>query len=153
MMEGIMQVASDAAAARRPIVVGPRDQALRAGRTCYDHLAGRLGVALADALVEQGHVELSDDAGQMTESGLARLVELGIDIDPASAGRRRTRLLCRPCLDWSERRPHLAGVLGAALCRACFDRGWVRRSEAGRAVVVTPKGRRALREAFGVVLD
>ena len=152
MMESIMQVASEAAASRKPVVVGPKDAALRAARTCYDHLAGRLGVDLADAMVAGGHIELASDAGVMTDSGVALLGRLGIDVENlvARPGRRGGKLLCRPCLDWSERRPHLAGAVGAAICTQCFDKGWIRRAEGTRAVTVTPKGHQAFREIFGV---
>lgn len=155
MMESIMAVASDAASARRPIVVGPRDAALRAARTCYDHLAGRLGVALADALVAGGHMELGSDAGLLTDSGMALLSDIGMDVEGlvARRGRRTGRLLCRPCLDWSERRPHLAGAIGAALCAHCFAKGWIRRSEGTRAVAITPKGQLGFRQAFRVTLS
>ncbi|MBM3532589.1 MAG: helix-turn-helix transcriptional regulator [Alphaproteobacteria bacterium] len=151
MMESIMQVASETTT-RKPVVVGPRDQALRAARTCYDHLAGRLGVALADAMIEGGHVELASDAGALTDSGVALLTGLGIDLQALSAAKRSQRLFCRPCIDWSERRPHLAGAVGAALCAQCFAKGWIRRAEGTRAVTVTPKGRFGLRETFGVML-
>ena len=105
MMESIMLVASRSDPASAKLTVGPRDAALRAARTCYDHLAGRLGVALADALVAGGQVELASDGGLMTETGMELLRRLGIDIDPVAArGNRRGRVLCRPCLDWSERR-------------------------------------------------
>jgi DNA-binding transcriptional ArsR family regulator len=140
MIEGIMRVAT----ALRPVATGPRDAGLRAGRTCYDHLAGRLGVALADALVEGGQIELAHDGGLVTEKGVALLQRLGIA--PGTA----RRPVCRPCLDWSERRPHIAGQLGAPLCAHCFGQGWVRRVEGTRAVTVTPHGGRMLREVFGV---
>ena len=148
LLEGIMQVA---AAIRPAPVVGPRDQALRTARTCYDHIAGRLGVALADALAEAGHVELSRDGGIVTESGLAELAGLGVEID--TEGRKSKRILCRPCLDWSERRAHIAGAVGAALCARAFDAGWIRRLPNTRALSITPKGIRAFREKFGVSLN
>jgi DNA-binding transcriptional ArsR family regulator len=151
MMESIMQVASGLDATRPAPVTGPRDAALRAARTCYDHLAGRLGVALADGLVAGGHVELADDAGLVTEDGLALFGRLGIDVAALSNARgKRARILCRPCLDWSERRPHLAGAVGAALCARSFEEGWIRRIAGTRAVAVTPKGQRLFREVFGM---
>jgi DNA-binding transcriptional ArsR family regulator len=151
MIETIMQVASRLEPSRARLSVGPRDAALRAARTCYDHLAGQLGVALADALVRRGYVELEADGGLVTEPGSRFLAHIGIDIETLAArrGKRPGRVLCRPCLDWSERRPHLAGAMGAALCAHCFDTGWVRRIEATRAVAITPKGQRAFRELFG----
>ena len=153
MVESIMQVAARSNPARPAMVVGPRDAALRAARTCYDHLAGRLGVALADAMVANGQVELASDAGLVTDAGAALFGRLGIDMDALGAGGKRgKRLLCRPCLDWSERRPHLAGAVGAALCAHCFDKGWIRRMPGTRAVAVTPKGQRVFRETFGATL-
>jgi DNA-binding transcriptional ArsR family regulator len=154
MMESIMQVASDLQSTRRPLCVGPRDAALRAARTCYDHLAGRLGVALADALVAGGYAELAHDAGLVTDAGMALFGRIGIDVEALSdrRGNRSPRILCRPCLDWSERRPHLAGAVGAALCTHGFKNGWIRRINGTRAVAITPKGERILREQLGVRL-
>ncbi|MGD9803237.1 MAG: ArsR/SmtB family transcription factor [Hyphomicrobiaceae bacterium] len=154
MMESIMQVAADISPDHKRLVVGPRDAALRKARTCYDHFAGRLGVALADAMVEHGRVELTSDAGILTQPGIAFLNELGIDMEPILARRttRSGRVLCRPCLDWSERRPHLAGSLGAVLCAHSMENGWTRRSDQSRAVVITPKGERVFREKFGAQL-
>jgi len=154
MMESIMQVAAEAPAPLRPVRTGPRDAALRAARTCYDHLAGRLGVALADALVEGGRMELAADGGMVTEAGLALLGGIGIDTDAllARAAQPSSRLLCRPCLDWSERRPHLAGAVGAALCAHFLAENWIRRIKGSRAVAVTPKGERRFHEAFGLRL-
>jgi len=152
MIEGIMQVASISDAAQRPVVVGPRDAALRTARTCYDHLAGRLGVALMDALGEGGRIELASDGGLVTEAGVAFFDRIGIDIGALTArqGGRPARVLCRPCLDWSERRPHLAGAVGAALCSLSLANGWVRRIDGTRAVAVTPKGERSYCELFGI---
>jgi len=148
MMESIMQVASDRIPTPRPVRTGPRDRALAQARTCYDHLAGRLGVALADAMVAGGHVELADDAGLITAHGRDFLSDLGLAL-PASG---TARAFCRPCLDWSERRPHLAGTLGRALCAHAFDQGWIRRVDGTRAVSVTPKGTTSLKQHFGIDL-
>jgi len=153
MMESIMQVASGLEAMRPPPVTGPRDKALRIARTCYDHLAGHLGVALADALVTGGHVELTKDAGLVTDAGMGLFGRIGIDVAALSNGSGRTmRVLCRPCLDWSERRPHLAGAVGSALCALSFEKNWIRRIEGTRAVAVTPKGHRVFRETIGMRL-
>jgi DNA-binding transcriptional ArsR family regulator len=152
MMESIMRVASALDPARPKLVVGPRDAAMRTARTCYDHLAGRLGVALADALVAGGHADITSDGGMVTETGVALLGRVGIDVAPLLERRGKQRVLCRPCLDWSERRPHIAGALGAELCRQSFASNWIRRTEGSRAVAITPKGYRIFREAFGAEL-
>jgi DNA-binding transcriptional ArsR family regulator len=155
MIESIMQVASGLQPERPSLSVGPRDVALRAARTCYDHLAGRLGVALADALVAGGYAELANDAGLVTEPGLRFLGRIGIDVEALTArrGKRGARVLCRPCLDWSERRAHLAGAVGAALCTHSLEHGWIRRIHGTRAVAVTPKGQRIFHDEFGVQLS
>ncbi|HEX4240180.1 MAG TPA: winged helix-turn-helix domain-containing protein [Steroidobacteraceae bacterium] len=148
MLEGIMVVAGE------PLVRGRRtelriDPDLRFARTCYDHLAGRLGVALTSSLVSRGAVELRDGAGQVTPSGERLLADFGIASESALRSRR---MYCRPCLDWSERRTHLAGVLGAALLERLLELRWIERSAAGRAVKVTSAGRRGLQARFGVEL-
>jgi DNA-binding transcriptional ArsR family regulator len=145
-LEGLMALAAATPAPPRQLRTGPRDAALREARTCYDHLAGRLAVAIADAMVAHGQIELEPDGGSVTESGAAFLRDLGVA--PRQTASRR--LFCRPCLDWSERRPHLAGTLGAALCTRCLELGWLRRVPGGRALSITPAGQLGLREAFGV---
>lgn len=107
-------------------------------RTCYDHLAGRLGVAITDAMIAAG---LVDDGLALTQEGFGWLRDqLGVDLTVPGRSRRP---VSRSCLDWTERRPHLAGAAGAAVCGQFFARGWIERA-AGRAVVITPAGERAL---------
>jgi DNA-binding transcriptional ArsR family regulator len=151
MMEGIMQVASDLAPHRKYATNGPRDAAFRAARVCYDHLAGQLGVALADALVKAGYAELSAEGGIFTDKGLEFLRRIGIQTGGfvTANGGPSKRALCRPCLDWTERRLHLGGAIGAAICSHCFDKGWIRRIEDSRAVSITPSGRLFFRKQFG----
>lgn len=144
VLEAMMRIAGeDGARPRR----ASGDAALRAARTCYDHLAGKLGVAVADALARQKLVELDFDAARLTPAGEKALADFGIDIAACAAGRRT---FCRPCLDWSERRPHLAGAVGAAIMERTLALGWVRRREATRAVTVTPPGMAGLRKTLGV---
>jgi DNA-binding transcriptional ArsR family regulator len=147
MLESVMLVAASTAA---PARTGPSDPRLRLARTCYDHIAGRLGVALADAMAAERWIEIEDDAGLITPEGLTRLAALGIDVTSPSSRNRKAMPLCRPCLDWSERRPHLAGRLGAALCAHGLDRGWIRKRAGSRALDITPEGRRAYHEVFRV---
>ena len=154
MLESMMQVASDLEPSRKRLSVGPRDLALRKARTCYDHLAGGLGVALADALVKQGLAEVDGDAGIITKKGAVFFDSIGLGLNAAQSRMKTTeRVMCRPCLDWSERRPHIAGAVGAALCNHSFEKGWIRRIEGTRAVALTPKGEKIFREQFGIGED
>jgi DNA-binding transcriptional ArsR family regulator len=145
MLEGIMAVVADLPARHRP--VSALDEAMRAARSCYDHVAGKLGVAVADALRERGHLVLADEGGEITGGGVAFLRDFGVDLD---AARRRRRIFCRPCLDWTERRPHLGGSIGAALAQRCFALGWLERTRDSRALKITAAGRRGLSETFGL---
>jgi DNA-binding transcriptional ArsR family regulator len=120
--------------------------ALREARTCYDHLAGRVAVAVADALESRGAVVLSPGSAIVTASGRSILESLGIQIFD---GKRSRRPLCRACMDWSERRPHLAGLVGAALLDRALALDWVRRSR-DRVATITPIGRRAFKDTFGI---
>ena len=125
--------------------VAGRDRALARGRTCYDHLAGSLGVSIADAMTDRGL--LSWESGlALTAEGSRWLSGLGIGV-PAARTRRPP---VRSCLDWTERRPHLAGSVGAALCELAFSSGWIRRIGSGRAVAVTETGRQALDAQLGI---
>ena len=154
MLESIMQVASELQPTGRKLSIGPKDAALRRARTCYDHLAGQLGVSIADGLIRDGYVEFDGEGGIVTDAGIARLAATGMDIRKILERRTRHsgRILCRPCLDWSERRPHLAGMLGALICEHSMQHGWTRRLAGTRAVQLTPEGERAFREGFGAEL-
>lgn len=125
---------------------------LRAARTCYDHLAGRLGVLLFDRMVASGCILPAGDAEDFVVSteGRRLFVQLGIDVDALAVKTGRRRHFARACLDWSERSPHLAGALGAALAECCFERGWLQRRKDSRAVTLTPQGAAGLAEIFGV---
>jgi DNA-binding transcriptional ArsR family regulator len=120
---------------------------MRDARTCYDHLAGRLGVALTEALVRQRVILRRDGGFDLMPRGERLLEDAGVDVDGA---RRRKRAFAIGCLDWTERRTHVAGALGAALADRLFELGWIHRRPSGRAVVVTPEGDAGLRERFGV---
>jgi DNA-binding transcriptional ArsR family regulator len=153
----------------RSLREGTKAHAVRAARTCYDHLAGRLGVAIMSGLVAEGMLTGGDGhhrrsraradrpaAGgrdldyRLTDSGAARLRELGVDVDGALAGPRTP---IRYCVDWSEQEHHLSGALGAALAARLFELRWVRRLPRTRAVLVTDDGRAGLAQRLGVTLD
>jgi DNA-binding transcriptional ArsR family regulator len=148
MIESIMLVAADGPQRYRPRWNG--DDQLRTARTCYDHIAGRLGVALTDSLTHRKHIVLTDDGGMVTRAGEKFLADFGIALKDAKEGRRT---FCRPCLDWSERRPHLAGAIGASLAERCFELGWVSRIRDSRALKISAKGERGLRDVFGISLN
>lgn len=126
-----------------------RGAALRRARTCYDHLAGTLGVALTDALEHQHVLAATGNVYRLTGRGQGRLEDLGLDI---AALRRGRRAFARPCLDWTERRPHLAGALGAALTQTLFELDWIRRMPGTRALSITDTGRHGLRREFALNL-
>jgi DNA-binding transcriptional ArsR family regulator len=119
---------------------GPRDPAMRRARVCYDHLAGAAAVELFDAYRARGFLAAGPDGLALTEAGHAHLSCEGIDTSALARGKRP---LCRACVDWSERRPHLAGVVGAALLDLVLKRGWARRVDGSRTVLFTPPGERA----------
>lgn len=148
MVEGMMAVAAESKAARRPVRTGPKDLEMRRARTCYDHLAGRVAVAIADTLVARGEIDLSVDGGALTERGKAFFDAMGLDVNASLPQGRGQRVFCRPCLDWSERRVHIAGVVGASLLCHMTDRDWLRRNEGSRVIAITPAGRRKLGTLF-----
>ncbi|PYQ55101.1 MAG: transcriptional regulator [Acidobacteria bacterium] len=122
-------------------------RAVRAARTCYDHLAGRLGVGLTAALVDRGALRPAGVELEVTPEGVRFFEDFGIDVE---AARARRRGFAPACLDWSERLPHLAGSLGAALLARLFDLGWLERTPGSRAVQITLDGRRGFSQTFGV---
>ncbi|MEQ8320131.1 MAG: winged helix-turn-helix domain-containing protein [Rhodospirillales bacterium] len=120
---------------------------LKESRMCYDHLAGVLGVAVADALKKQGYVTEDDKDFHPTDKGVGFFAELGIDFDTLKGKRRH---LARRCLDWSERRPHVGGALGAAIADTFMEKGWIERIRDTRKVEVTDAGRKALTQCLGI---
>jgi DNA-binding transcriptional ArsR family regulator len=145
MLDGIMAVALEHRPRYHPL--SRRARELSAARICYDHLAGRLSVDLTDSLITRAYIVAGDEAAEITRSGTRFLTKFGIDL-PALTSRRRP--LCRLCVDWTERRPHIAGALGAALARRCFDLGWTKKMKHSGAVIVTPSGQRGFLTTFGI---
>jgi DNA-binding transcriptional ArsR family regulator len=130
----------------RTLRAATRGELLREARTCYDHLAGQLGVALARALEKDGAVK-RENGGYAIGPRARRLESIGIDLDSLE---RERRPVVRGCLDWSERELHVSGGLGAALTARLFELGWIERREANRSVAVTEEGSTLLRERLGV---
>jgi DNA-binding transcriptional ArsR family regulator len=147
MLESIMSVALAGPPRFQP--KSKADDQLRQARTCYDHIAGVLGVGLAERMIERGFVILGDEAGEVTETGWQFLSQLGVDLTSAHGQRR---MFCRPCLDWTERRPHIGGAVGAALAHRCFELKWIERRRDSRALAITPAGRRGLLERFSLTI-
>jgi len=148
VLESLAVLAVHGAPRHRP--TGPRDDAMKLARTCYDHLAGRLGVALTRSLVERGMLNEATDTFEITQSGRTDLAAFGLDLDAIENSRRAH---ASRCLDWSERTPHLGGALGAALLGEIETRKWISRKKGSRAVSVTPLGTQQLKKTFGISLD
>jgi DNA-binding transcriptional ArsR family regulator len=144
VLEGLMGVAARTGHLR--VRTGPRDPELRRARVCYDHLAGDAAVRMYDRLQSAGMIAAASGALRLTKAGERFFSALGIDLEAAANGRRP---LCRACLDWSERRPHIAGTVGAALCGRFLELGWVERRRDTRALTITAVGRRGFIDAFG----
>jgi DNA-binding transcriptional ArsR family regulator len=151
LIESLMSVTGElsAAASRcKPVRTGPRDRALRHARLCYDHLAGEVAVGIADCLVERGQLEFGQDGGVLTDDGADYLQSIGVQLHSSAPAGSRHATLCRPCLDWSERRPHLAGLVGRALYAALLQERWISEPADGRAVAITPIGQSSLNRHF-----
>ncbi|KHJ54179.1 ArsR family transcriptional regulator [Aureimonas altamirensis] len=145
-IHALMTIAASGPKRHHPI--GPRDEALRTARTCYDHLAGKLALALADALCERGHLTLADGVGIVSAEGERFFAGFGIDLTALNGTSKRP--LCRTCLDWSERRPHIAGKLGAALLDRLLELTWIERVSYNRALRITAAGQRGLAATFAL---
>ena len=141
LLESLMGVAFRTGAVR--LVSGPREPALRKARVCYDHLAGELGVLAYETLLRNGLLTMSPQGLLPSAAGLRWFKNAGIDTDLAAQQRRA---YCRPCMDWSERRYHLAGSLGAALLSRVCDLGWAKREKASRVVRFAANGERCFRD-------
>jgi DNA-binding transcriptional ArsR family regulator len=155
--------AAEVAAALEALAIvagGPRDaraahapSRLRAARTCYDHMAGRLAVSLHDRFRELGWLAIDEANGktyELTRAGAISCADLGIDIDAARALRRR--FACA-CIDWSERRPHIGGALGAAILEIALGKNWVVKDLDSRALTTTAGGRREMQIRFGISMS
>ena len=151
-VEALSALAAAGPVRHRP--TGPRDEALRVARTCYDHLAGRLAVATGRQSVRERASASSRDADGRCRRGHRSGSRASWPASSGSSWVRRParRPLCRTCLDWSERRPHLAGRLGAALCRRSLELGWIAAMPYTRAVAITPLGRQGFTRTFGLDL-
>jgi len=125
-----------------------KDDAVRFARSCYDHLAGQLGVAVTDALVAMGHIVLTEEGGEVTSSGARFLSTFGVDLRP-----RTRRIFCQPCLDWSERRYHIKGLVGARILDRLLELGWLKCVSGSRALQLTPSGKSGLSETFRVEIN
>jgi DNA-binding transcriptional ArsR family regulator len=144
LIENLAAMAPPRHEAPRSLTAASRHQALARARTCYDHLAGELGVQITQAMTRRGLLEL-DRGLALTDEGARWFAGLGIALPPAPR-----RPLVRSCLDWTERRPHLAGAAGAALCGHAMNRRWITRIGTGRAVALTEAGREAFRVHLGL---
>lgn len=143
VLEALMGLAADAGHLRSR--TGPRDIALRKARICYNHLAGDMGVQMFDNLVAQGHLACRENELNLTGTGRDFAVAFGIDVERLSASRS---IICRECLDWSERRSHLAGSLGRALLARLIELNWARVDKSTRIVTFTVSGARQFHLMF-----
>lgn len=141
LLESLMLVAAGNPAGITPSRVDPL---LQAGRTCYNHLAGRLGVSICDALILREGLHIKDEIAHFTATGIRLLDDIGIDMRAL-----RNKPVSKTCIDWSERRHHLSGPAGVAVYRRCLELGWIRQHLDSRAVSVTTAGRKGLPAVFG----
>jgi len=143
VLEGLMGLAASNGHLRTR--TGPKDEAMRKARVCYNHLAGDMGTQLYDGLLAHRYLRLEGEVLTLTKSGSAFLIDFGIDIDALRANKSP---LCRECLDWSERRSHLAGSLGRAFLSRLEELRWAKRDTATRTVLFSKKGEKCFRAMF-----
>jgi DNA-binding transcriptional ArsR family regulator len=146
ILEGLMDFA--ARTGRVPVRTGPKDVALRKARVCYDHLAGDRGVRMFESLEAKGFIAGTGAALSVTDSGRRFFRRFGIELHTLSSTRRP---LCRACLDWSERRSHLAGALGAAILHRLYECGWATRESSGRALLFSREGSKIFDRLFAPI--
>jgi DNA-binding transcriptional ArsR family regulator len=145
LLESLMGVAYRVGAVR--VRSSPREPALRKARVCYDHLAGELGVLVFDSLEQRRFLRSGDEGPELTRQGRQFCIEIGIDVEALA---RQRRALCRACLDWSMRRSHLAGAVGAAVLGRSLELGWARRAKGSRVVSFSAGGERTFRDCFSL---
>ncbi len=143
LLESLMGVAFRTGAVR--VLASPREPALRKARVCYDHLAGEVGVRIYESLMQRRALVPGADGIELTKEGKRVFQKLRIDTDALA---KKKRAFCRACLDWSERRNHLAGALGAALLARIVELGWAKRARDSRVVLLTATGQEALQRMF-----
>lgn len=143
VLESLMGIAARSGMTR--VRTGPKEPKLRLARVCYDHLAGELGVQMYDSFQRQGFLETGEDSVLLTDKGVGFCQHFEIDLGSLQKHRRP---LCRACLDWSVRRHHLAGALGAALLDQLYSLKWARREKDSRVVLFTPEGERQFKKLF-----
>ena len=147
-IESLMALAGTRAPPASQSAAWRRDPDLRFCRTCYDHLAGQVGIAVTDSLTQHGHLEPKGARDwKLTPSGELFCARVGVDLEQARQA--STRHFARQCLDWSERRPHISGALGSAIADTFFKKGWAEKLRRGRTVRLTDSGRRAMARDFG----
>ncbi|MEM8581045.1 MAG: winged helix-turn-helix domain-containing protein [Pseudomonadota bacterium] len=145
VLEGLMGLAAGSGYLRKR--TGPRDAELRQARVCYNHLAGDMGTQMFDSLMAQGHLVLDGEELKLTDSGAAFASEFEIDVE----GLRKARApVCRECLDWSERRSHLAGSLGRAFLNRFEELAWTKRDQKTRVVTFSRNGAEEFKKLFPV---
>jgi len=145
VLEGLMGLAAGAGHLRKR--TGPKDAELREARVCYNHLAGDMGTQMFDSLMARGHIVLDGEDLVLTDSGSAFTADFDIDLD---ALRKARAPLCRECLDWSERRSHLAGSLGRAFLSRFEELSWAKRDQKSRVVTFSPFGAKAFQQLFAM---